>query len=572
MARWADDRGFDQTTLQDSQSPFAPAAFGRFFVPPPDTVVGTGGKDFIHVSGDGLTAPPGYNDIPGATAGDDSINAGKGDDIIYAGSGSDLANGSLGNDTINGGGSVASPSDDFYSDALYGGDGDDALFGGEGDLFDGGTGVNSATIDLSQSGYSYHLDLNAMTSGAFYRFHDGPYLMSVYGAQITHDTEVRSIQHIGELDLGSGNDHVTAAASQFHKLLLGDGNDIVEVTGSLSGTSVIDGGGGTDALTLDADASLIEPGMVQGFERLTFTGAHDYGFVYGTGDEGILRIDASSVDSAHSLYVDAMSAASVNPHAVFLGGAGDDRVFVGNGYLNTQQFNGGSGNDTVYLRPGADFTFTFANSTITNVETIKVSPITINNITCNLKTSDGNVAAGQTLTVDGTDLGHLGSIQSLKFNGTAETDGHFVLLGGQRNDGLTGGHLSDTLNGGLGADALNGFGGGDTFVYQSAQDSNTHAFDRITGFDASADKIDLWYSVSAIDAPLAGDYAQLSQIADADHLGIHDALLFSATDGYTYLVIDANGVAGYQDNQDLVIRLVSPQHLDSLSTSTFIQG
>ena len=54
-------------------------------------VSGTTGSDFIHVSGDGLMAPPGYTDNQGATDFSDSIDSGLGgNDIIHAGDGDDF--------------------------------------------------------------------------------------------------------------------------------------------------------------------------------------------------------------------------------------------------------------------------------------------------------------------------------------------------------------------------------------------------------------------------------------------------------------------------------------------------
>ena len=36
------------------------------------------------------------------------------------------------------------------------------------------------------------------------------------------------------------------------------------------------------------------------------------------------------------------------------------------------------------------------------------------------------------------------------------------------------------------------------------------------------------------------------------------------------LLIDANGVAGYQAGQDLVIHLDNPNHVESIGTATFV--
>lgn len=54
------------------------------------TVEGTESDDFIHQAGDGLTPPPGFNEVTGVTSGPDLILAGAGTDIVHAGSGDDI--------------------------------------------------------------------------------------------------------------------------------------------------------------------------------------------------------------------------------------------------------------------------------------------------------------------------------------------------------------------------------------------------------------------------------------------------------------------------------------------------
>jgi hypothetical protein len=42
--------------------------------------------------------------------------------------------------------------------------------------------------------------------------------------------------------------------------------------------------------------------------------------------------------------------------------------------------------------------------------------------------------------------------------------------------------------------------------------------------------------------------------------------------GHTFLVVDANGIAGYQGGQDFVIQLNGATHLSSLSLADFHFG
>jgi Ca2+-binding RTX toxin-like protein len=136
---------------------------------------------------------------------------------------------------------------------------------------------------------------------------------------------------------------------------------------------------------------------------------------------------------------------------------------------------------------------------------------------------NSNVAAGQTLLVTGASLNGANG-ETLSFNGAAELDGRFTVIGGSGNDSISGGqkgdHLqgrdgddaldgsggNDTLIGGLGSDTLRGGEGKDFFRFESADAATTVAGkeDRIVDFETGLDRIDL----SAIDAgSAAGDQA-----------------------------------------------------------------
>ena len=105
------------------------------------------------------------------------------------------------------------------------------------------------------------------------------------------------------------------------------------------------------------------------------------------------------------------------------------------------------------------------------------------------------------------------SDEQMIFNGIAETDGHFILVGGASGDILAAGEGMDSITGGLGddqlfgrggndflfgglgADLLRGGAGNDIFHYASAADSTAALTDNIADF-RTQDRIDL----SAIDA------------------------------------------------------------------------
>jgi Ca2+-binding RTX toxin-like protein len=96
-------------------------------------------------------------------------------------------------------------------------------------------------------------------------------------------------------------------------------------------------------------------------------------------------------------------------------------------------------------------------ASLANVENI----VLLDGFDYSLTSNNANVAAGQTMTVDGSDL----SGRNFSFYGSAETDGKFVLIGGASTDRLTGGAGDDVfdMGGDLAAtDSLTGGAGNDT--------------------------------------------------------------------------------------------------------------
>ncbi|HTQ13613.1 MAG TPA: calcium-binding protein [Rhizomicrobium sp.] len=271
-----------------------------------------------------------------------------------------------------------------------------------------------------------------------------------------------------------------------------------------------------------------------------------------------------------------------NEHVV--GGAGNDSFhFLGN-FAANDQINGGAGTDSLALN--GDYTggnaLVMNASTMTNVERLSF----IAGHSYDVTENDGNLAAGRTLIVNG---GTLGAGDSLVFDGSAETDGKFKISGGAGNDVLTGGAGKDNINagngtntiqGGLGADSLTGGNGADTFVYGSAAESTGVNRDTIHGFDAATDFLGLPSAVTGIDATVAsgtlsgGHFdANLAAAVGAGQLAANHAVLFTPTAGnlagHTFLIVDLNGVAGYQSGGDLVVDVTGATNLGSLSVSNF---
>jgi hypothetical protein len=296
--------------------------------------------------------------------------------------------------------------------------------------------------------------------------------------------------------------------------------------------------------------SIIATGLLAG-ENFTFNGAAEM-------DGGFRIFTGQGVDN-------------------LLGGAGNDGFFFGaDGNLTSADVvNGGVGTDTLALRGNyvGSGAILFQNGSFTNIEVLALlsghtneysGVIVPDGYDYDVTVANGNVAAGQQLDVNGAGLR---SDESFRFDGRAELDGSFRILGGAANDTLYGGSQADTLYGGLGADRLEGGAGADTYWYRAVAESTGANFDTIEGFNAASDRIDLQFEVGGIANVLSQGSLSTSSF-DADLaaamngvLGVGQAALFTASAGtlagHTFAIIDANGQAGYQAGQDYVIELAN---------------
>lgn len=158
------------------------------------------------------------------------------------------------------------------------------------------------------------------------------------------------------------------------------------------------------------------------------------------------------------------------------------------------------------------------------------------------------------------------------------------ILGFGGDDAITCGAGKNGLVGGAGNDLLDGGAGRDFFIYTGVSDSGGTAHDTIVGFDARKDKFDLPFntSVTGIDASVATGQLRSDHFATdvkaavgVAQLAAHHAVLFTPTTGdlagHTFLVVDANGNAGFQTgDKDYVFDLTDADNLGSLNTADFI--
>jgi Ca2+-binding RTX toxin-like protein len=127
-----------------------------------------------------------------------------------------------------------------------------------------------------------------------------------------------------------------------------------------------------------------------------------------------------------------------------------------------------------------------------------------------------------------------------------------TVFGGAGDDTLAAGSGAMTLCGGAGADTLVSGSGTDTFLYTAVSDSTKGvAVDTIDNFDFSKDHI-----------VVAGEtLTGFDHIASLHSLPANGSALIASSSGDWFVVVDANGVAGYQAGEDYMIRLHHPLHV-----------
>ena len=399
----------------------------------------------------------GAADLLRATSTGSSLTGAGGDDVLVGAGGSDRLDGGDGFDILAGG-----AGDDFYVI----GPGSDRIW----EL----AGQGRDTVELNWEGALYFIpgDVENLTMSAPGYVHGNELSNAIRGS--------------------AGNDSLWGE----------DGDDVLTGGG---GADILDGGAGSDRFVYlqESDSQAAAPDRITGFETgvdkidlhalqvksISWSvqseasgGGSPYNLVIVQTATGTLTIHVAGNGLAMSDFIDqntnqtitgtsaddVLSGAS-GSDTFFLqqggndtvsGGAGDDGFFFGAAFTAADHVDGGTGtNDQIGLQ--GDYTganaLMLGASTIVNVEAIVMLP----GFSYSITTVDANVAAGQVLKIQATQLG---AGNSLTFNGSAETDGSFLVYGGNGNDSMTGGagndgfyfgpgqfNGSDLVNGGAGS-------------------------------------------------------------------------------------------------------------------------
>jgi serralysin len=257
---------------------------------------------------------------------------------------------------------------------------------------------------------------------------------------------------------------------------------------------------------------------------------------------------------------------------------GDDDVFgkdgadifsFGSQWSLGDEVNGGTGNDVVRLGGGG--TKIIAQNGLTSVETIELGDSGDYTITFLSSGKNDN------LTVDGSDLS---SSNFMTVDAGNEEKRAVTLLGGRASDHLTGGQDIDHLKGDRGLDFIDGEGGADIVVYTDIIQSTGINCDHVT-YDGK-DKFDLGVIVNSVQDILRNKFNgttarkfndNLEEVVDGAELPAFSAVVLDVNQGdwsgHDFLIVDANGSAGFQADEDYVIEIIGG-HLGQIDVDSFV--
>jgi Ca2+-binding RTX toxin-like protein len=388
---------------------------------------------------------------------------------------------------------------------------------------------------------------NNLTPGTYYIG-----VIADYSNVVTESSEADNVSTAVPIILGDLNANTLNATAGTDKIFALDGNDTIVMAANLTATDQIDGGTGTDTVTLNGNYSAgvtFSATTMVNVETISLSAGHSYKLTTNNANVAsgqTLKVNGAALGASDVLTFN--GAAETNGTFTIYDGAGNDVLTGGSGadsfilqkggndiahggagndifnvyttLTAADQLDGGTGVDSVVLKGNYSGGLVLGAATITNVETLTFSA----GFNYNLTENNANVASGQTLTVY---AGSLAAANALTFNGATETDGRFVFTGGAGNDVLTGGAGNDGFNlQNGGNDTVQGGAGNDTFSMTAAL--------------TAADQIDGGAGTDAV--VLNGDYSGGLIFAATTMVNV-ETISLAAGHSYNLTTNDANVAA-----------------------------
>lgn len=282
------------------------------------------------------------------------------------------------------------------------------------------------------------------------------------------------------------------------------------------------GGSADDIIVTGAGNDMLDGGL--GVDQMR-GGLGDDVYYVNSGDDVVTELQNQGLDTVNSTvsysiyggYVETLKLLGAND--IDARGNGSSNLITGNGGAN--RIDGGKGADTLVGLGGND-TYIVDSLGDRVVEAAGEGVDTVN--------------SSVTFTLEGQHADDLILTGTAAIDGTGNSLDNHLTGNGAAND-LIGGRGEDVIRGGRGADVLTGGVGDDVFVYRSAAESSTTAFDRITDL-RDGDVIDL----GAIDAKLDVDGNNVFRLVDT-FTGRSGQMTidYDASTGLTSILMDRNG-------------------------------
>jgi hypothetical protein len=392
------------------------------------------------------------------------------------------------------------------------------------------------------------------------------------------------------VELGDNTFCNITIAGQADTIVAGTGQDFITVDGVLNHQARIAGTGHFTSLYLDGDYSagyIFGATQIAHISTMYLEGGHSYDLAINNAN---IALSSTMIVNGSTLGIDDSfifnGSHETNGNLDFdagagfddlIGGAGNDSFqFTGADMLTTaDHINGGGGSNEVDLDGDYSHGLVLTNATLQNIQTIGLAE----GYSYKLTLAPGEVAAGQTLIVNGTELA---SGNTLDIDGAKVTAGTLDMKAGFGNATLEGGSGTNNLYVGGGIDEMTCGSASNNFYYGQFSNTGATHYDTIFGFNALTDSFNLeFHSPLGVDSMITEGAlssqafaADLAKALGPSQLHANDAVLFSPNSGnlagHAFLVVDMNGIAGYQAASDMVVELTGATNLSQFGMADFI--